>query len=351
MVNDKTATLLPTRPTSIDVAKKAGVSRTQVSYVLSGKGFSHVSAEKRERIFAAAKELCYEPHLSAQALRAGYSNEFALYFPVPYSNFINQLLGTILESAPKIGCIVTQYSFQAHLEPLRKQIPLRTLLSRRPVGIFTSLFDLEEQDIEIIQRSGITNILLLGIDRHPKITTLQLPVEEVGFIAANHLLERGHRNMAIIDPCDPKKDYAFELKLRGMQRAMQKYPESTIAVLHWPQAIHSQLPSIATTIVEQFINHPNRPTAVYAYNDDRAIPFMAECIDRGLRIPDDIAILGTDDSPFCEYLRPRLSSIAYDLDAIGNRAVAIISRMTNGETIPEALLHAPTPRLIARNST
>jgi len=351
MEKDSKSTQTSSRPTSIDVAKKAGVSRTQVSYVLSGKGFSHVSPEKRERIYAAAKELCYKPHLSTQALRAGYSNEFALYFPVPYPNFINQLLGTILESAPKIGCIVTQYSFNTHLEPLRKQIPLRTLLSRRPVGIFSSLFDLEEQEIEMIQRAGIANILLLGIDKHPAITTLQLPVEEVGFIAANHLLVRGHRNIAIIDPCDPKKQYAFELKLRGMRRAMQEYPESTINVLHWPQAIQFQLPCIVKTIVEEFINHPNHPTAVYAYNDDYAIPFMAECIDRGLRIPDEIAILGTDDSPLCEYLRPRLSSIAYDLDAIGNRAVAIISRMTNGESIPESLLHAPTPRLIARNST
>jgi LacI family transcriptional regulator len=351
MAKDNPSTPIHTRPTSIDVAKKAGVSRTQVSYVFSGKGFNHVSPEKRERIFAAAKELCYEPHLSAQALRAGYSNEFALYFPVPYSNFINQLLGTILESAPKIGCIVTQYSFQANLEPLRKQIPLRTLLSRRPVGIFTSLFDLEEKEIEMIQRSGIANILLLGIDMHPEITTLQLPVEEVGFIAANHFLALGHMNMAIINPCDPKKDYAFELKLRGMRRAMQQYPGSTIAVLYWPRVIHSQLPSVATTIVEQCINHPNHPTAVYAYNDDFAIPFMAECIDRGLRIPDDIAILGTDDSPLCDYLRPKLSSIAYDLDAIGNRAVAIISRMSHGKPIEESLLHAPTPRLIARNTT
>jgi len=136
-----------------------------------------------------------------------------------------------------------------------------------------------------------------------------------------------------------------------MRRALQTYTESSIVVLHWPRIIQSQLPCVAKTIVEEFINHPTHPTAVYAYNDDYAIPFMAECIDRGLRIPDDIAILGTDDSPLCEYLRPRLSSIAYDVDAIGNRAVAIISRMSHGEPIEESLLHAPTPRLIARHTT
>ena len=95
MTQDKKNT--PKRPTSLDVAKLAGVSRAQVSYVLSGSDSSHASSEKRALILAAVKQLGYQPHQSARALRKGFSNEFGLFFPAPYTPRINQMLGVIHE--------------------------------------------------------------------------------------------------------------------------------------------------------------------------------------------------------------------------------------------------------------
>jgi LacI family transcriptional regulator len=339
------------RPTSVDVARLAGVSRTQVSYVLSGKRSKHVSPEKRERILEAVKTLGYEPHFSAQALRSGHSNEFTLFFPAPYPNFINSLLGTIHEAAPDIGCIITQYSYNAQKETPDKQTPLKTLLSRRPIGIFTSLFDIGEEEIALIQQARIPHVLFLGIDPHPTVTTLRLPVEQTGAIVADHLLSQGHRAIGILQPPDVTLAYAYTLRVRGMHRAMEAYPDASLLELPWP--IHEFQPSLeaADLFIDSIRRSTDPMTALYAFNDDFALPVMAKLMDRGYRIPEDMAVVGTDDSPASRYFRPALSSVRFDLEEVGSRAVAIIKHMSRTEAVPENLLTPPVPLLIHRSSS
>ncbi len=92
-------------------------------------------------------------------------------------------------------------------------------------------------------------------------------------------------------------------------------------------------------------------TALYAFNDDFALPVMAKLMDRGYRIPEDLAVSGTDDSPASRYFRPELSSVRFDLEEFGSRAVAIIKHMSRTEAVPENLLTPPVPLLIHRSSS
>lgn len=339
------------RPTSTDVAARAGVSRTQVSYVLNNTGTAHVSEDKRARIFEAAKELGYFPHQSAQALRRGYSNEFCMFFPAPYTPRINEILGTIHELGLTQDCVATQYSFNSYRDPARMLEAFNMLIARRPRGLFCSLMDISEQEIRLAREKGVQHILVLDVEQHRDYTTLYIPAEPVGFLAAKHLLELGHRRLGVIQPADPVQSRAFELRLKGMKRAMAGYEKATLQILKWPQENIRPTLEYAERFVQVVLQGRQRPTGIYTYSDDYAYPFMACLRQHDIGVPTDIALIGTDDLPHSALFQPSLSSIQMDATPLGERAVALINSLISGGEPEARFLHPPEPVLIQREST
>jgi DNA-binding LacI/PurR family transcriptional regulator len=338
-------------PSAYDVAQLAGVSRTQVSYVLSGTGATHVSAEKRERILEAAKTLGYYPHYSAQTLRRGYSSEFAIFFPAPYNSRIVNIIGTIHEKGLTGDCVVTQYSWNSHHDPERKNKAFYAMLARRPLGIFCSLLDLDRKDIDAAKSSGVDRILVLDVERSDDLNIFFLPVEEIGRIAAEHLLAQGHKKIAIIRPMDPVQSRPFQLRYRGMTAVLAAEKSATLDILDFPQEDMAPSLTAAKAFTSTLLSLPERPTAIYAYSDDYALPLMTVLQGLGFKIPDDIAILGTDDIPYGELYTPALSTIRFDESALGERAVALINSLITGEAVEPRFLQDPFPYLIQREST
>jgi len=337
-----------TRATSADVAKLAGVSRTQVSYVLNKTGVEHVSEEKRSRIIHAARELAYQPHQSAQALRKGYSNEFGLFFPAPYSARINAMLGTIHEMGLENDCMPTQYSFNSYRDAGRKTEAFQAMVARRPIGIFCSLLDVTREDIEYARERGIERILVLDVERHADLDTLYMPLEPVGFLVASHFLESGHRHLGILRPADPIQRRGFELRLKGMKRAMESYPEARLSILDWSSENNRPTLDYAAEFVNRTLSGKNRPSALYAYSDDYAYPVQAVLLDRGIRIPGDLSLAGTDDLPYSALVRPALTTVRIDSTDLGEQAVALINALISGAPKP-VFEHCPV--LVTRQSS
>jgi LacI family transcriptional regulator len=338
-------------PSAHDVARLAGVSRTQVSYALSNTGLTHVSAENRERILEAAKSLNYRPHYSAQALRRGYNSEFAIFFPAPYNSRISNIIGTIHETGLIGDCVVTQYSWNSHRDLERKSIAFNTLLARQPLGVFCSLLDLERSDIDAIRAGGIECILVLDVEKHKDLVTLYLPVEEIGRIAAAHLLDRGHRRLAIIRPRDPVQNRSFQLRHRGMMAAINATGNATLTILDFPKKNIVPTLTDARIFTTELLSLPERPTALYAYSDNYALHLMRALQEANVRIPQDIAILGTDDLSYGELCTPSLSTIRFDESTLGERAVALINSLITGTAPEQHFLRDLCPCLIKREST
>jgi DNA-binding LacI/PurR family transcriptional regulator len=339
------------RPTSADVARAAGVSRTQVSYVLNNTGAEHVSDEKRQRIMQAARELGYLPHISAQTLRRGYSNEFAIFFPAPYPPRINEILGTIHEQGLAEGCVPTQYSFNSYTNPERKLEAFRLLLASRPRGLFCGLLDIGMEEINLARAKGIEHILVLDVERHADIPTLYIPAERVGFMAAEHLLSLGHRHLGILCPSDPIQKRPFELRYKGFKRAAAQYRNVDIRILKWPQENLRPTLRFAEDFSSALLAERGLTTALYTYSDDYALPLMTVLQDRGIRIPEDLCLIGTDNLPYGAMVRPALSTIKLDKIPLGERAVAMMNRLLTGAEKGAMEDDEPTPELIARAST
>ena len=335
----------------MDVARRAGVSRTQVSYVLNNTKAEHVSAENREKILAAARDLGYQPHQSAQALRRGFANEFALFFPAPYTNRINAMLGSIHETGLADGCVPVQYSFNSYHEPARKQEAFRALLARKPRGLFLSLFDVTMDDIEYARSVGVNRILLFDVEAHPGFPTLVLPVEAIGFLAAQHLLFRGHQHIGVLKPSDPVQSRAYELRLGGMRRALVTCPDARLVELPWPTQEPRPTADGAKAFIDQHRIGKSEVTCLYAFSDEYAFPLVARLLDTGVRIPDQIALLGSDDIPFASLIRPALTTIAFDRDTLGRRAAAMINALITGEPSGPEDERPLGPQLILRQTT
>jgi DNA-binding LacI/PurR family transcriptional regulator len=318
---------------------------------LNGTGSTHVSPEKRKHILEVARTFNYRPHYSAQTLRRGYSSEFAIFFPAPYNSRIMNLIGTIHESGLAGECVVTQYSWNSHTNPERKQEAFQAMLARRPRGIFCSLLDIERKDIDEARAGGIDRILVLDVERHNDLTTLFMPVEEIGRIAAAHLLEQGHRHIAFIRPMDPVQSRPFRLRYRGMMTSAAAVRDVTIDILEFPKIDMAPSLAAARTVIAKFLSLPKRPTAIYAYSDDFALPLMRALCEAGFRIPHDVSVLGTDDLPYGELVMPSLSTIRFDESALGERAVALINALITGEPAEQRFLQEPVPYLIKREST
>jgi len=339
------------RPSAVDVARRAGVSRTQVSYVLNNTKAEHVSSENREKILAAARELGYQPHQSAQALRRGFANEFALFFPAPYTNRINGMLGSIHELGLADGCIPVQYSFNSYHEPARKQEAFRSLLARRPRGLFLSLFDVTMEDIRYAQSLGVDRILLYDIESHLGFPTLVLPVEAIGFLAAQHLLFRGHQRISVLKPSDPIQTRAYELRLEGMRRALATCSDAQLIELPWPADDLRPTSEGARRFIEQHRIGRGEASCLYTFSDEYAFPLIAKLLDAGIRIPEHIALLGSDDIPFASLIRPALTTIAFDKDSLGRRAVSMINALITGESLGLEDQRPLGPQLVLRETT
>jgi LacI family transcriptional regulator len=334
-----------------DIARLAGVSRTQVSYVLNGTGSTHVSAEKRKYILDVIKKVGFRPHHSAQTLRRGYSSEFAIFFPAPYSSRIANLIGTIHEKGLVGECVVTQYSWNSHSNLQRKNEAFQAMLARRPLGIFCSLLDVDRKDIEDAKASGIDRILVFDGERHDDLTTFYMPFEEIGRLAAMHLLELGHRQIAFIRPMDPVQNRPFQLRYRGMMAVVSSVKNATIDILDFPKINMSPSLDAAKTVINAFLSLPKIPTAIYAYSDDFALALIRVLYEVGFNIPHDVAVLGTDDIPYSELSVPSLSTIRFGKDSPGERAVALINSLITGEVAEQRFLQEPVPYLIRRETT
>lgn len=341
----------PKGPSANDVAELAGVSRTQVSFVLNGRGGSHVSKEKRERILEAVRTLNYRPYSSAQSLRRGYSSEFCIFFPFPYPSGINSLLSSIHEIGLEGGCVVAQYSWNGYSATDRMKESFEAMLARKPMGIFCSLLDLSREDLAYARSRGVSRILVLDVEDHRDLDTFYLPKVEIGRLAASFLVERGHRRIAVVSPSDPVQHRPFRLNMKGMREAVEERDDVEFLVKDWPAMGLRPGVEAARRFVDDLLEDGARITAIYAHSDDYAVPLLRALHERGIAVPQDISVLGTDDIPIAECSTPSLSSIKFDGAELGQRAVAMINSLITGEALDAQFSRPPVPVVVEREST
>ncbi|MDR7222380.1 LacI family DNA-binding transcriptional regulator [Aminobacter aminovorans] len=305
----------PQRVTIKDIAKRANVGVGTVSRVLNDHPL--VSEEVRANVKAIIAELRYKPNLLAQNMRSSSSKTFGIVVPNLVNPFFAELVQAVEEAA------------RAH---------------HRHVYLMTSLDDAasEQECIDSMETRRVDGIVLIPADSHEVSRARRgariVLVDRIGKgqagIGANHftgarlaaerLLELGHRRIAII--AGPQNAVTAAARLEGFMSVMAPiYDELDIDPADFVFSGPFDMPTGAAGARKLFSFPENRrPTAIFASSDQQAMGAMRAIFDLGLSIPRDISILGYDGIPVTDMVTPRLATIAQPVKEIAEAVVAAL---------------------------
>lgn len=308
--------------TRADVAKRAGVSVTVVSYVMNNNRY--VDADKRERVLQAAKELNYIPNNVALALRGKKSNQILFIVDNPANERLSRLMGGMDRYAYERRSVVTLCATRNDAEFVRQ------VIRRRFDGIVISSMSLSEEYIQEFVNAGIPTVLLLTHDY-----TLKAGVMKIGTglyrgvrSAVEHLYENGCRNIVYMDRVSRRNHFSdmTDCRLRGYADKMEELSLPwKDRIVSWCAANEQAQEMLGALIEKGMVD------AVVGRNDQMACVAMQQVLRMGLRIPEDIQIIGFDNSSVCEFVTPSLSSVQLDDDAICREAIELIYNPRYGE--------------------
>ncbi|WP_328328263.1 MULTISPECIES: LacI family DNA-binding transcriptional regulator [unclassified Streptomyces] len=328
------------RPTSADVARLAGVSRTTVSSVINDDRERPISEETRRRVLAAVHELGYTPHASARMLRAGRST--IVLFPMPRLP-LGSARATYLEILDR-ELAARGLTLLIHGDREAGGLSgARLWAEHRPAAVLVEADRCPEEAVGLLRRAGVDQVLLEARRPLPYAPTIVIDGVSVAELAAQYLVDRGHRRFACLVPGGV---------IAGLARDRFEAVTTVAGRAGIPvQRVDCALTTDSLAATAGLWRDPaRRPDAVYAYNDEYALVLIQALTDAGLRVPEDIAVIGTDNHPLGAALRPALTTTYLD-PVEGAAAVAsAIERLLDGGELAPGLAEIARPRIITRHS-
>ncbi|MCX5400274.1 LacI family DNA-binding transcriptional regulator [Streptomyces sp. NBC_00102] len=336
-----------------DVALRAGVSPRTVSNVVNGS--APVAEQTRLRVQEAIDELGYRPNLAARSLRAGRTGIIGLAIPELHSPYFAELAGLLVDEARRRSwtVIIDQTSGDPDAE--------RRLLTgdggRVMDGLVISPWALEAQDLTAT--AGTLPVVLLG-ERSPGGLADRVAVDNVAAAdeATTHLLERGRRRVAAIGLQPHLENGTAQQRAAGYRRALRRAGIEPRAA--WERPVTALHRSDGARAMAELLDGGGSvigdggavPDAVFAFSDELALGALHTAHARGVRVPEDLAIVGFDDIEDGRFSHPGITTVSPDKQQIAARALQCLADRVYSprNTLPAHDLTVPH-RLIVRGST
>jgi LacI family transcriptional regulator len=324
-----------------DVAREAGVSVTAASRALNDKG--EITPAKRAAVLAAAQRLQYTPSSVARALVSGRAKTLGVLVSNNASPVYAHILQGIEETVFAAGYgLLFANSADSQEQALRC---LDVFRANQVAGLLLSPVQTDRRDVQLLERAGIPYVLLLRYFADLVADAVILNSQHGGFLVTNHLLEQGHSRIGHIG--GPTHISSAQDRLAGYRHALQSH-----GVLYRKNLVGAAPFTIegGYTAAAQLLDRPDRPSAVFAATDLQAVGVLRAAQERGLRVPDDLALVGGDDIDLAEYLEVPLTTFRQPARQIGRQAAELlISRIQGDETAPQRIVLQPT--LVVRRSS
>ncbi|MFP3090061.1 LacI family transcriptional regulator [Treponema sp. TIM-1] len=325
-----------------DIARQAGMSASTVSRVANGK--KHVSSDKRQRILQIIEETGYVPNKAARAMVLKKTSSVGLVIPDTFNIFQRQLFSIVERSLESFG-YYTMFFF-SKFEDISEEHCLNKLKAENLDGIIM-LHEMQNAAFyEYLNKTGIPAIT--ATFRCPGIPAIHVNEEQAAADAVNHLISLGHRDMVMISG----DGFTF-----GRQRAEGFFQALTAADL----TIEAGRVVFVRNYTAEFGMYGMRElllrrgggqdfTALFAATDELAIGAIRVLQDAGIRVPEDVSVVGFDDVDISNYIIPRLTTVRQPIKEMGEQTAWALHRIiTGGGAIAEDQI-LPY-RLIIREST
>ncbi|HEX6305148.1 MAG TPA: LacI family DNA-binding transcriptional regulator [Anaerolineales bacterium] len=278
-----------------DVAKRANVGVGTVSRVLNNH--TAVSAETREKVLAAIKELNYRPNALARRLSLGRTLTIGVVLPfLTLPSYVERLRG-VQQALEDSQYDLTLFSVE-NPNKVDRYITDLSRKSRVDGVIFVSLPLTDSQ----IEQFSLANIPIVLVDAyHPNISRVCIDDEAGGYLATSHLIASGHRKIAFLSDFldNPFKFTAMRARFTGYQKALKEAGIAFRPDYHQEGTLGGR-DSFEKAMV--LLTLPDRPTAIFAASDTHAIGVIKAAHELELKVPEDLSVVGYDDIRDAEYL-------------------------------------------------
>ncbi len=326
-----------------DVAKRAGVSPSTVSRVLSQHPV--VAAATRKRVMAAVERLGYAPNASAKNLRMRRTRKLLVTVPDITRPMFSLILQGIEDSANREGYSVllgdTQYD-------RGREESYAAMLKQNEADGLIFLGRKLSSGVEALVRAKrgetVPVVNALGFEPQLGIPSVQIDNAAAGADAMDHLYKMGHHRIGVVT--GPALSYVSAERLQGaMARARQQRHERDLVVMNGDFSVES-----GVVAGERMLALKEPPTAIFCLNDEMAMGVLHTAHRRNLRVPDDLSIIGVDDIRFARFMDPPLTTVAQPMRDMGEHAVRVLLEILNGKAKPPSCVRLPHT-LVVRAST
>jgi LacI family transcriptional regulator len=322
------------------VALKAGVSIATVSRVLNSVARG-VDAGLRTRVLKAARELHYRPNILARSLQRKTTNSLGLIIP----DIANPAFAQITRG----------------VEDICRHSGYRLLICNTDYDSVTTtkyIYDLRQRQVDAVivvvakppARTLLSSLAQKGFPTvligrcHFPLPSVRIDNVKGGWEAASYLARLGHRQIGIIS--GPTTFTNMQDRMKGYTQALSEYgiscPKSWV--------VQGDLrPASALPLAERLLSAQRRPTAILAVNDQTAIATIRAALTLGLRVPEDVSVIGFDNITLASYVSPALTTMNSSLPRIGEAAAEMAIRQLSGSRETQEVWF--TPELIIREST
>lgn len=336
----------PNETTIHDIAKKLNVSASTVSRALNNNPI--ISESTRKLIERTAKEMGYRPNILAANFRTRRTNTIGVVLPLINRHFFSSVISGVEEVAYSQGFAVTISQSNDNFEKETKIA--QTLFSNRVDGLIVSI-GMQTTSFDHLRLFSERNVPLVFFDRIvDEIEAHKIVVDDYrgGFKATKHLIEQGGTRIAHIG--GPLNLKIYQKRLDGYSDAMK---EAGLAIDD-SMLIHNSLTrEEGTKAIKKLLKNPQRPDAIFCANDTTALSVIIHLREVGIKVPDDILIVGFSNEPFSEVVTPSISTIRQPGFEIGRKAAELLInqiKIKDNKPFEFQKIVMPT-ELIVRNSS
>jgi LacI family transcriptional regulator len=334
-------------PTIVDVAREAGVSIKTVSRVLNHEPGVHEST--RDQVLKVVEALRYRPKQSARSLAGGRSFLIGLLYYDPSASFVGSVQQGATLRCRELGYHLVVESLHNDAPDLRQQID-RMVMALRPDGMILTPPLCDNPEVLAALRESGTPCVLISPERDlPGVPSVRMDDVHAAEEITNLLLSLGHQRIAFIK--GPPDQSASALRYQGFVNALRAHglePD--------PELIQRGAFTFASgrDAAHQLLSRRQRPTAVFASNDDMALGVLAAAQRLGLSVPGELSVTGFDDSPTAALVWPPLTTVRQPVAEMARMAVEMLVSVQRPDmpSQVEANLHKVLAHeLVVRDST
>ena len=339
------------KPATIkDIAIRANTSHATVSRVLNDTGYP-VSSELKKRIITAAKEMNYTPNLIGRYLKTNMIAEIGVMVPNISNPYYSSLVLGIEEALSVEGYNVLLCNSRRDID--KEELILKNFMMKQVSGIIISSACKNPEILELIKSRNIKIVAIdQDLDNFP-ISKVLFDYEKGGFLATEHLIKLGHRDIAYISaPIDRvSRRKIFEGYKNALRAYGLEFNNKLVEISNEEKEVLNEGYEFMNgkKLMEKLLKGNVKFTAVFTCNDMTAIGAIDEINECGLKIPEDMAVIGCDNILISSCIKPKLSTVDYPVYEISKIAAQLLLDKIKGNDKEINLTLQPS--LVIREST